>query len=198
MHPVHRFNFLVDSDNSFEHVTQRVRIIWICWREPESREPVLSIKLRPDVVEKGFKEIKILNNISTVKTSDVNKGNGASRYRYDGNSKTVYNVDIDDIHIETDGIDQIRKIKMILNTMEDNTFFSFTKQIKADFGNPCYSCCKGNSGNGSLVWKTEKLYMEYIWEYFSWGKWKPVIVIGILQDLPTDIRKMYEDPKDGF
>lgn len=148
--------------------------------------------------KQGFKEIKLLNNISTVKTSDVNKGIGASRYKYAGDSKTVYNVSIEDIYIETDGANLIRKIKIFLKTLDDDTFFPFTKQIKTDFGQPCFSYSKENSGSGSLAWKTDKLYMEYIWEYESWGKWKPVIVLGLLQDLPADIRKIYENPKDGF
>lgn len=148
--------------------------------------------------KKGFKEIKLLNNISTVKTSDVNRGNGAARYRYAGDSKTVYNVAIEDIFIETDGSDLIRKIRIFMPTVSDEIFFSLSKQIKNDFGTPCFTYSKENSGSGSLAWKTDKLYMEYSWEYSSWGKWKPVVNIGLLMDLPPEIRKIYENPKDGF
>lgn len=148
--------------------------------------------------KQGFKEIKLLNNISSVKTSDINKGNGGARYRYAGESKSLYNVVIEDIWIESDGSNLIREIRLILPTIDDDAFFAFRKKIQDDFGTSCFSYLNKSSGNGTLAWKTDKIYMEFVWEYSSWGKWKPVIILGLLMDLPSDMKKAFENPKDGF
>ncbi len=146
----------------------------------------------------GFKEIKILNNISTVKAVEVKRGEGGVRYKYTGDSYTLYNRRFANVYIETDRNDLIRKITLELATLEDDDFFSFTDRLKKDLGRFCSGYTDDKSGNGFLAWKSSQLYLEYRWKYSSWGKWDPVLVIGRLGDLPASAKAIYENTKDGF
>lgn len=149
--------------------------------------------------KQGFREIKILNDINTVKTSYVNKGVDASRYMYAGDSKFLFEQSIDEIHIETDGKNLIRKIRIFMSPLENDIFFSFAKRLKAEFGTSCYVYSKQNSADGTMVWKTNFLYLDFIFSSISWNKMSVTINIGLQKDLPPDIRKiMFEKQDDGF
>lgn len=141
----------------------------------------------------GFKEIKLNNDISTIKTDYFTETENAKIYKYKGDATTVFDVKTLDIVIETPKNDtKIKTIRLILPRLSDEPYFALGKKLKETFGATSYSKLKTEgTTEGMMVWASNSLFLEYIYNYKGDGIWIVLIQVGRLKDLPQEKRDLY-------
>ena len=117
-------------------------------------------------IRNGFKDIKLDSTVSSVPNSFVTETETGKTFHYSGETKYVYNARISALFFESDYRLKITKIKIFVDHISDETFFSLPNSLKETFGSANYSYKKENKTDGTLVWLSKSNYLEFIYSSY--------------------------------